>query len=320
LIVLTLVIAIPGAALMVGFNVLFAETVPPEWRGYVAGVRNALFAVVFVITSLLSGVILRRLPFPVGYQVIFGLGCLGAGMSAVHLAFIHLPKEEPRANRDAKPAPSAMPPSTESPIGGAPRSQVGLRFLRNRIPNLRADVLRGSFGGVVASIGVFHLAFFLAIPLFPLFLVDRLHFNDQQISLGTAVYYLTFFMGSLLLDQATRRLGNHRLFTLGAVLGSLYPVLIAITPGLGLYLITSAIGGIAGALFAGALANYVLERAPADQRPAAMAWYNLAINAGVLLGSLAGPVVAEVTGLVAALIAFAAIRWLAAFALLRWGK
>ena len=41
---ITFLMSIPGVVLAVGFNALFADAVPPEWRGHVVGVRNALFA------------------------------------------------------------------------------------------------------------------------------------------------------------------------------------------------------------------------------------------------------------------------------------
>jgi hypothetical protein len=49
-----------------------------------------------------------------------------------------------------------------------------------------------------------------------------------------------------------------------------------------------------------------------------LAWYNLALNAAILLGSLAGPFIGGIVGLPAALVAFAILRLLAAAAILRW--
>lgn len=59
--------------------------------------------------------------------------------------------------------------------------------------------------------------------------------------------------------------------------------------GTPLYLVAS-VGGAAWSLVGGALANYLLEMAPINDRPAYLAWYNLALNAGILGGSLQGPV------------------------------
>ncbi len=101
---LTLVMSIPGAVIAVGFNVLFAAAVPASYRGMVAGRRNAVFAVVTVVTSLVSGRILTTLPFPTGYQIIFLMGAIGGIMSSVHLWFVKPYIEQTRKLSTARTA------------------------------------------------------------------------------------------------------------------------------------------------------------------------------------------------------------------------
>jgi MFS family permease len=48
LIILTFLMAIPLTPLGVGFNALFAEAVPNEYRAHVAGYRNVTFAIAFM--------------------------------------------------------------------------------------------------------------------------------------------------------------------------------------------------------------------------------------------------------------------------------
>jgi predicted MFS family arabinose efflux permease len=69
----------------------------------------------------------------------------------------------------------------------------------------------------------------------------------------------------------------------------------------------------------GALYNYVLDKSPADDRPSHIAWYTIALNSGMLLGSLGGPWLADAFSLVAVLVACAILRFLAGLAILRWG-
>ena len=54
-------------------------------------------------------------------------------------------------------------------------------------------------------------------------------------------------------------------------------------------------------LVGGALSNYLLEKVPANDRPAYLAWYNLALNAAILLGALLGPLLASMFDLTVAL-------------------
>jgi predicted MFS family arabinose efflux permease len=100
---------------------------------------------------------------------------------------------------------------------------------------------------------------------------------------------------------------------------SSYPLLTALTHDLSLYLITAAVGGLAWSLAGGGLGNYLLERIPEDDRPAHLAWYHLALYAAILLGSLAGPFLADWSTISLTLIFAAVMRFIAALALWRWG-
>lgn len=111
IIVVTFLMAIPLTTLGVGFNALFAEAVPVEYRAHVAAIRNVMLSIAFMLTSLVSGAILERVPFPLGYQIVFGIGAVGAAMSSFHLYFVRPLRE------DAPPLP---PLSTPGP-GGVPR-------------------------------------------------------------------------------------------------------------------------------------------------------------------------------------------------------
>ena len=79
---ISFVMTIPGTALTVGFNAMFAEAVPVDWRAQVFGLRQAIFAIVMSVVSLISGQILGRLEFPYGYMVVFAVGVIGAATTA----------------------------------------------------------------------------------------------------------------------------------------------------------------------------------------------------------------------------------------------
>ena len=321
LIGLALLMSVPGVALAIGFNALFADAVPPEWRGHVAGVRNGLMAITFVSTSLLCGYILSHLPFPQSYQIVFGIGFLGAAMSSFHLSFVRpLPKDVlPRVGHSLG---DMARPGTIRIIGDGLRIGAGLRFLsRGRGHRLlRSEILSSPFGMIMFVLFAFHLAQYLPSSLFPLYMVNRLHLSDQVIGLGTALFYATVFLGSTQLAHLTRQLGNRRLVAIGAALMTIYPALMALSRGVGLFLVLSLVGGFGWALAGGALTNYILEKVPQDDRPAHLAWYNLVLNAAILLGSLAGPLLGSWLGLSAALGLCAVFRVLAALCIWRWGK
>jgi len=154
----------------------------------------------------------------------------------------------------------------------------------------------------------FHLAQYLAIPLFPLHWINNLDFSDELISWSQALFYVAVFVGSTQFSRIAARLGNQRTTAVGVLLLALYPAISAAMRGPILFLIVSLLGGLAWSLVGGALGNYVLERTPEEHRPAYLAWYNLALNAAILLGSLGGPLLASWIGLYAALIVAAVAR------------
>ncbi|MCC6457113.1 MAG: MFS transporter [Caldilineaceae bacterium] len=317
---LVLLFTIPATVLAISFNAMYAAAVPVEYRGQVAGTRNALLALVYVVTSLVSGWLLNTLPMTLGYQVIFGLGCLGAAMSTYHLWHLRrvntesiLEPEKIRTSIGdlARPGDSRM-------TGMNLRTNVGLRVFSRGVNLLRFEVLRGSYGKVVAAFFVFHFAQFLPIPVFPLFWVDVAQFSDWEIGIGTAVFHSAVLMGSLQFVRLARRWDNRRLTAISTLLLSAYPLLAAFSVDVPLLVVTSVLGGLAWSVTAGSLGNYLLEQAPEGDRPAYLAWYNLALNAAVLTGSLSGSFLAEWVGLVPTLLLAAALRALSGIALWRW--
>ena len=347
LIGITLLMGIPLTALSVGFNALFAEAVPAEWRAYVMGIRNVVLSVTYILASFGSGYLLNQLPFPLGYQVVFGIGFFGAAMSSLHLYFVRpLSQTAPQADTDVRSAPgrpglaarlclrhtvlrsvqgrcrrTGIPGRSErsrrSPQPVSQTEQPGAR--RNWRAALRADIWQTPFRSPLLVMLAFHLAQYLAIPLFPLYFVHQLNLNDQQIGIGTALFYLSVLIGSTQLDRLTRRLNHHKMTGFGVLGMSLYPFLLAFSRHAAGYYLVSAVGGFGWAMVGGAYPNYLLEKIPVSDRPAHLAWYNIILNTAVLLGSLAGPTLARYSGLGTALILFGVLRLLAGLAILKWG-
>lgn len=322
LIGLMFLMSVPGTFLSIGFNGMFAAAVPEEWRGKVVGTRNALFAVMSIAVSLVCGWVLGRYSAETGYQIVFAIGFLGAVVSTFHLWFVR-----PLMETAGAPAPRGnglndwAQPGEPRPWVGL-RLAVGLRYFlaerrwRRLVP---LDIFAGRYKIVLLLLLGFHLSQYLAIPLFPLFVVNRLNLSDQTFSLGNGLFYGALFIGSLALATVSQRLGHQRTLALGAVAMSLYPLLIGLSQGAALYLVTSIVGGLAWALAGGALSNYLLEQVPAHNRPPYLAWYNLALHAAVLIGSLVGPLLADWLGLVTALFIAAGLRLTAGALLWRFG-
>jgi MFS family permease len=315
IILITLIMNIPGTSLAIGANALFAEAVPVEYRGYVAGLRNAVLSITTALVTFLSGWILTVAAFPLGYQIVFGIGFIGAGLSCLHLFNVRPLKEDRYLSNGHD---LEKQPAIGKAISGIRSiNWSGLTNWRKLIPSI--DILKGPFGITILLLFLFHLGQYLAIPVFPLFQVNGLHLSDQVISLGSGIFNIAMFLGSAQLARYISRFGNHKVFAVGVMLLSTYPLFISFGKNLLLYYLASILGGYAWALAGGALYNYLLEKIPINTRANHLAWYNLGLNAAILIGSLGGPALGGVIGLQESLLIFAACRFLAGVAILRWG-
>jgi MFS family permease len=303
IIVITFLMAIPLTPLGVGFNALFAEAVPVEYRAHVAATRNIMLAITFMATSLISGYILEQTAFPLGYQIIFGIGALGAAMSSVHLYFIR-PLQADSTSLQTKPTPD--------PVFMRP-------YARTLSTTLRLDVWGTHFRNVLVALFAFHLTQYLAIPIFPLYNVRVLKLGDDHLGIGTAIFYLAVLLASMRFRDIAHRIGNKKLTGWSVAAMSIYPLLLAYSSQVWHFYAISLIGGLTFAMLSGSYPNYMLEHIPAHDRPSHLAWYTIILNAAVLIGSLAGPALSDIIGLSGALLCFAALRVLAGFVILKWG-
>ncbi len=300
LIILTFLMAIPLTPLAVGFSALFAEAVPGEWRAHVAGVRNIVLSVTFMASSLLSGYILKNIAFPIGYQIVFGIGAFGAAMSSLHLYFI-------RSLQTDSPALPTQPEPDSIKQGSS------------HLQALRLDIWKTRFRNVLLGLFAFHFAQYLALPIFPIYNVRVLALNDDHIGIGTALFYLTVLLGSTQLGKIVKKMGNKNLTGWSVAGLAIYPFFLSFSTKVWQFYAVSLIGGLFFSMVSGAYANYMLENIPSNDRPAHLAWYNIVLNAAVLIGSLAGPVIADQIGLSEALILIAILRFLAGLSILKWG-
>ena len=181
------------------------------------------------------------------------------------------------------------------------------------------DIIRGKFGIVMLLLFLFHLAQYLPIPVFPLFQVNYLNFSDQYISLGSGVFNMAVFLGSLQLERISRLLGNKKVVGIGILCLAFYPGIMSLTRGIGVFLLASVVGGLAWSMVGGAIYNYILDYVPVNGSPPYFALYNMALNAAILIGSMVGPLIAVQIGFVPALIIFALGRFLSGAAILKWG-
>jgi Na+/melibiose symporter-like transporter len=283
---------------------LFAASVPPPWRAHVAGVRNVAFAIAIMVSSLGSGYLLERLPFPMGYQIVFGIGFLGAAMSSLHLYFI-----KPLQATSTTLPPRPIPASIRKALSPRQQLRTALRF----------DIWKTPYRKTLLIFLGFHVAQYLAAPIFPLFQVRQLHLTDDQLGIGSALYYLTVLFGSMRFSRVIQDFGNKIVTGISVAGLAIYPLLLAFSQTPIDFYWTSLLGGLNYAMLIGSYANYLLEEIPIEDRPAHLAWYNVILNASILIGSLSGPLMGRWVGLGAALLLIGLLRFLSGLAILKWG-
>lgn len=297
----TLVMSVAGTILAIGFNALFADVVPPEWRAHAVGRRNILLAVSIMLATIVSGQILDRVQFPANYQVVFLIGAIGAVLSSYHIGRLR------KSEQIALPVPV---------LNGEP---VETKRLEGRRSLVRMDLLKGPFGIFMLAYLAFYAFQYFPIPLFPIAYVDLLQLTDGMIGIGNALFYGSMMLASIRLNYISTKFGHRKVLVASAAIFPIFPLLLAMAKGPELYYLACLLGGGVFALLSAALINRLMERVPANDRPAHMAIHNLSLNIGILAGSLLGPLTADIIGLQESLFLGAILRLLAAGFLWLWG-
>lgn len=291
---LILLMGLPLTVLNVSFTAMFAEVVPVQQRAYVVGARNAVLSITSLLFTLGSGRLLSMVAFPLGYQIVFGIGLLGAILSTLHLFWI-------------RNVSTLALPSIED------KKQAHVPLL-TRLKTIDRRYLR-----VITLLFFFHITQWLVIPVNPLLAVHKLKLNDFQISLGGGLFSLVTFLVSFQVARVINRLGNHRSAGYGMIGLSLFPLILSLAKGVDLFIVANLIGGVAWAVLAVALLNYLYENSPENDKAVYMSYYILASNGSILIGSLLGPLIASLLGYSEALALFAVLRALSGVAVLIWG-
>jgi MFS family permease len=294
LLVLAVFITLPTTVINISFSQFFVEAIPIEWRSMVVGTRMAIMSLISFLVTLLCGLILARMPFPTGYQVVFLIGFLGAILTVPVLRRVH-PIE----------ISSALQIPTATPL--------------TRLPLLPViDDAGRQFIKVVLLLFFFNMTNNMVAPLVPDLLVNKLQFPDSLISLATAVSTLLIFLVSLVISRSTMRVERRQFTGIGAVLLAVQAVLLALAQDASGYMIAVVVGGLASGILASSQYNYHLHALPPTERPSWLSWSLLLGSAAILAGSLMGPALARFSSIPQALIVLGGARLVVGFVI--WMK
>jgi MFS family permease len=192
------------------------------------------------------------------------VGGLGALLSSYHIGRIRKPEHAIKMD-EVEPQKAV-----EVKLAEKPKSLV------------RLDLLLGPFGIFMLAYLAFYAFQYFPVPLFPIAYVDKLHMTDGMIGVGTALFYGAMMAASFRLGYVSNRYGHRRVLIVSAALFPIFPLLMALAKGAVLYYLACLIGGAVNAMLSGAVFNRLMERVPADDRPAHMTLHNMALNLGML--------------------------------------
>jgi hypothetical protein len=305
--IVILIAAIAGSFVSISFNAMFAELIPGAALPGVVGRRNALLAFSTTITTLACGGLLEVIPFPINYQVVFGIGVIGAGMSAYHIGKL---KSAHEWNTQLNLPMRDLARIGRLFSGDGMRQSPGMRYLLREGSSrlLRLEILRTPFGPLMLAYFLFYFIQHITVPLFPIYFVETLQLSDGMISIASAVFNGSMLLASTQMGRLSRMSNPHRVLTISAVLYCVYPLLSSLAQGAPLLIIASLLGGAIWAVANAGLISLLMERVPAGDRPAHMAMHNLLLNLGILLGSFAGPWIAGYVDLRGAILIGAGLR------------
>lgn len=290
ILVITAVIAIPNTVTAISFNQLLMDAIPTEFRATLIGNRIAIFSILTFVVTLLAGYILEQVAAPLGYQIIFTIGFVGAVMTGYHLSRVN--------------------PLAES---SSPRTGQNERFL----PDL--DQTGRHFIKIMLLTFLLNTVNALIVPLIPPFAVNTLRLSDQWIGIGAAMNTFFVFLVSLGVARLTRRTGNRKATALGVFALMASAFVMAFAQDAVLYLASMAVGGVAAGILNTAQYNYVLDQIPLKTRAAWFAVLSLTGNAAILIGSLGGPALAGWMSFPFMMVIVGVLRLLLGAAILKWG-
>jgi MFS family permease len=294
LLILAVLITIPTTVINISFSQFFVEAIPIEWRGFVVGTRIALMSFISFGVTLLSGVILNRVPFPGGYQIVFFIGFLGAILTVPVLKRVH-------------PAIQHV---------GDPLNGKDMLIRRRFFPTI--DEAGKIFIRVVLLLFFFNMTNNMIAPLIPDLVVNKLQFSDALISLASAVSTLLVFIVSVAMSRLGNRVRSRIGTGLGAVLLAIQAIILALVQDAPGFMLAVLIGGIASGILASAQYNYHINAIPPNERPNWLSWSLLLGSSATLLGALLGPALADISGVSLALIILGGFRLIVGLAI--WSK
>jgi MFS family permease len=263
--------AVPIAFINLSWTAVIAEIIPAKRRARINGNRWALVSLVTAVVVAVYGAMLERIPFPTGYQIVFGISFLGGLLSAYLFSLIRMPSE-PLA-RAASAQAIALSQRLRGYLKSIAETPVFLRYL------LTSFVLR--FG------------LHLPAALYSIYWVRNLNASDAWIGWRATAGSLALIVGYLLWGRLASRKGHHLVLLVCTIAVGSYPVLTALTPSQVWLPLVAVVWGLFITGIDVSIFDTLLSVCPEDKRPSFVAVNTLFAHLAIFLAPMAGSLLSE---------------------------
>lgn len=317
---------LPGAVANTAYQALMGDIIPARRRGSAMAARNFWMGLAGNVTLLGTGVLLDRLPFPVGYQWMFTAAFALAMAEVWALAQLDEPGQAPPAALRATPgpgsadaeAPFAASSVTGDAVGGSVRVAVGTPApfgarLRAKLAEIRDQ---HDFVSFALTSLIFQFGWQMAWPLFTKYQVSYLGANNWWTSLISFIGGITTMIFYPVWARWADRWGTHYMLGFAAAGLATVPVLYAVSHTLRAITLFNLWMGIFVAGVVLLLFNGLLEVTPEQNRTSYVAYYNTLTNISAIIAPVVGVAIMNRFNIWVAFYAAATVRFLGALALI----
>jgi MFS family permease len=260
------VMNLPGSIGNVAWQSFISRIIPPEHRVAAFAARNRIMNLVGTSLTVIAGLALDRLKYPMGYQIFF--------MTAFLLGMVELyvfNKIEEPGQEDIPAKVSCIEKAPGFFIGHFKEIREQPRFIRYTLASI-----------------LFYFSWQIAWPLFSWYQVKELGANNLWVSVLSLMNTGGSLVGYGFWVRVLNRHGNLKTLFYSTSVMFIVPAIYAFSHSL---YIVAVFNLLVGAIFSGvnlALFNALLEVTPEERKTSYIAYYNTAIMLSSIVAPIAG--------------------------------
>ena len=271
---------VPAIFFSNGFNALLGELVPEQRRAFVFS-RRSIFSSIGVVTiTILAGIWLDHMPFPLNYQIMYAFGFIVVLGSQYYL------------NRLAFPDQEVPPPNKDVAVQRTERVVLS-REMRRMLINV-----------VFYQIGLTLIA-----ALINVYYIDTLKVSDGWIGLNTAAANAGVIIGYIAWERFLRRHTFSLAMRRASLLTWIFPFVVGVSQNLTLIVLANFAVNLIHPGFDLSSFNVLLKLSRPEERTVYFSWYNTVVNGSIFVGPLLGAWLSGHIGIPMVLVLSAVMRF-----------